>query len=811
MMRITYLFLLSILLLPSVLFAQLDDLKNLSPDELKKKAAEMGFTEEDYLKFQQSRQQQPQQMPVIKGTVDTAGYKQGPQLVTPPLQRSASDYFISSFKGRAGADSLPAFGYNIFTYAPTTFEPSVNIPAPKTYVVGPGDEIVISLWGATQLVHRLTVAKDGTIYIPDVGLVNVNGLTIKDLRARLFDRLSKVYSSLNVDVKGTGGTNLEVSTGRLRSVKVYVLGEISKPGGYTLPSLSTAFTVLYYSGGPTLNGSLRSVKVLRDGRTISEIDIYNYLLKGDKSFDINLEDGDIIFVPPAGKRVAAIGSVLRPAIYEIKSDETLKDLIRYSGGLTFNTYFQRVHFERVVPFEQRDQYKESLLSLDVNFNSINALKNSNYKLEDGDVVSLLSINTRPENRIEITGSVRKPGAYEWSGPGMTVRDLILKADSLFPETFMDEALLIRTLPSEKKEIISFNLKKAMEGDSEENQELQNRDEVKIFTIENFHPTRTVEILGEVKKPGKYIRMENMTIPDLIVLAGGLTEKAHLENIEVSRLDTLSSDSYYKTFTIDLPDNYWEVGAQPNFILHDYDRVFVKIDTAMNFENKVITLSGEVQFPGAYSLIRRGERLSDLIKRADGFKNGAYLQGIYVNRFNSLFEKTQQSVFPDTLRETLYGKPIFNKKVFADFSNRIPVDWRDVEDDYHSISNIVLEPGDQVVVPKDPHIVYVMGEVGMPSNVPYKKGAGLSYYIENAGGYSSTAATGKEVVMLPNGKKWTTSGWFFIPDPPILSGTTIFVPTLLEQKTDSWPIIRDVITVVSTSAIVILTVINLTKK
>jgi protein involved in polysaccharide export with SLBB domain len=779
----------------------------MSPDELKKKAAEMGYSEEDYLKFQQLKQQTSE----VKEKVDTSGFSKTPQNVIPPAPKSPGEFIVPAFQGREKADTLPAFGYNIFTYSPTTFEPSVNIPAPKNYVVGPGDEIVISLWGATQMVHKLTVAKDGSIYIPDVGLVPVNGLTLKDLKIRLYDRLSKVYSSLAVDVKSQGGTSLDVSTGRLRSVKVYVLGEINKPGGYTLPSLSTAFTVLYYSGGPTLNGSLRTVKILRDGRTVSEIDVYNYLLKGDKSFDINLEDGDIIFVPPAGKRVAAAGSILRPAIYELKNDETLRDLIKFSGSLTFNTYYQRVHVERIVPFEQREKYKENVLSLDVNFNSISFLVNSTYKLEDGDVISFIAINKRPENRINLSGNVRKPGTYELLGPNMTIRDLVQKADNFFPDTFTDEAVIIRTLPSEKKESISFNLKKAMEGDPSDNLVLQNRDSVIIFNIENFHPTRRVEILGEVKNPGSFSRFENMTVTDLIILAGGLTEKAITENIGISRLDSTSGDSYYKEYSIDLPPNYWDVSPQQNFILKDYDRVFVKSDTAKNFDNKVVTLVGEVQFPGSYSLIKRGERLSDLIKRAGGFKTGAYKEGIYINRYNNLFEKSEMSVYSDTVGVNLFNRPLFNKTILKEFSNRIPVNWEEVEEDHNSISNVILQPGDVVNVRKDAGIVYVIGEVGLPSNVPYKEGAGLSYYIKNAGGYSNTAAEGKEVVIYPNGKKWASSGWFFIPDPPIISGTTIFVPTYLEQKTDVWPIIRDVITVISTTVIVLLTVYTLTKK
>jgi len=794
--------------LPAVLFAQLDQLKNLSPDELKKKALEMGYTEEDFLKYQQVKHPTPT---VVTGKSDSVETERLPQIVSPPVPKAPQEFLLTAFQGREFAETLPAFGYNIFTYVPSTFQPPVNIPAPKSYMVGPGDEIIISLWGATQMVNKLVVANDGSIYIPDVGLVNVSGLTLKELKSRLFERLSKVYASLNIDVKGQGGTSLEVSTGKLRSVKVYCLGEITKPGGYTLPALSTSFTALYYSGGPTLNGSLRNVKILRNGKTVTEIDFYDYILRGDKTTDVNLEDGDILFIPPAGKRVAASGSVLRPAIYEIKNNETLGDLLNFSGGITFNGYFQRVHLERIVPFDQRDQHKGNILSLDVNFNTINSLRNSNYKLEDGDVVNILSIDRRPENRIAVSGDVQKPGTYELSGPEMTVRDLIQKADGIFPDAFMDEAILFRILPSRKKEVLSFNLKKALDGDPENNYVLQNLDEVKIFNNESFHTTRFVEILGEVKKPGKYIRYENMNLTDLIVLAGGVTERAFTNNIEISRLDTNSSDVYYKTFSINLPKNYWNASSKENFTLNDYDRVFIKSDTVLNFENKVVNVQGEVRFPGSYSLLKNGERLSDLIDRAEGFKNSAYKEGIYVNRYNSLFEKTEQSVGLDSSKENFYNKPVFNKKTFADFSNRIPVNWAEVEKNSNAISNIILQPGDEIVVPKDPQIIYVLGEVGVPSNVPYKKGGSLSYYIENAGGYATNAAKGKEIVILPNGKKWSTSGWFFIPDPPITSGSTIFIPTFFEEKTDSWPVIRDVFTVISTTTIVILTVINLTKK
>ena len=356
-------------------------------------------------------------------------------VIVPPVNKPLESYYVPAFSGRAHADSLPAFGYNIFSTSPTAFETSLNVPVPANYVVGPGDEIIITMWGETQLERTLTVSKEGNIYIPDAGLINVNGLSIQGLRQKLFNILSKTYSSLNASANGEARTNLDVATGTLRTVKIYVLGEVSKPGGYTLPSLSTSFTALYYSGGPTLNGSLRNVKILRNGETISVIDLYDYLTKGDKSTDVNLEDGDIIFVPPVGKRVALAGQVFRPAVYELKQGDMLKDLIAYAGGLDFNAYFGRVHIERVIPFDQRNEFTNNIMDIDLNFPTVDDLRNSNYSLEDGDVVNILRINNKPENRVTIKGSVRKPGVYELSSNIMTVRDLIYKADSLAPDAF----------------------------------------------------------------------------------------------------------------------------------------------------------------------------------------------------------------------------------------------------------------------------------------------------------------------------------------------------------------------------------------
>ena len=781
----------------------------MTEEQIKQKAAAMGYTIEDYLMLQQSEQQQTDNFNLLRqrAGIDTT-------VISPEQIQLKPDftYAVPAFVERDSLfQNVPAFGYNIFNYSSTTFQPSVNIPAPINYVIGPGDEVVISLWGETQLVQRLAVAPDGSIYIPDAGLVYVNGLTLSELKVKLFTILSKSYSSLDVSANGSGKTHLDVTTGKLRSVKVFVLGEVKKPGGYTFPALSTSFTALYFSGGPNLNGSLRNVQVIRNGKVVSTIDIYNYLIMGDQSSDIRLEDEDIIFVPPVGERVAILGKIFRPAIYELKNGNELKDLLKYAGGVNFNTYYQSVHIERIIPFDQRKDYQNNILSIDLNFNTINDFKNSNYKLSDGDIVDIKGISDLPQNRVTILGDVKKPGAYQFN-ENMTVRDLIIKADTLFPTAFFENALLIRTGPNLIQSILNFNVRKALQGDTANNIFLANRDTVRIFKDSLFTSQKYVEIFGPVRKPGKFKSYDGMTIPDLIILAGGLTDSATTKNIEVTRLDTKDELKYSQKFTFNLPNEFWVTDKNQDFKLQDFDKVFIQIDPLKRFA-KNIYINGQVKYPGAYSILYNNEKVTDFITRSGGFNSTAYKEGIYVYRKNPIFSEieTDTTGLPDSVKAKLLTSAIYNRAgILKRFSERIPILWPDIQKDTNSIYNLVLQPGDSLVVPNNLNEIYVMGAVGIPSTVPYKKGANLSYYIKQAGGYAENASDGDEIVIQPNGKKWEQSGWFFIPDEDILSGTTIIVPSKIQTYGDAWTTIRDIVTITSSAAVLILTLKNLNK-
>ena len=802
MKKIPYFLFFMSLLSVAISVAQTNPYGNLTPEQIQQKAAAMGYNIDT---TQVKLLERGQHVPNV--TLPSSALPVRQKTVVPPPPRPDSLYFVPQFSSRPDAGRLPAFGYNVFTYSPTTFQPSLNVPTPVNYVIGPGDEIIISLWGETQLVQDLVVSKNGDVYIPNVGLVGVNGLTMSQLRTRLYDRLSKVYSSLRPGTEGIARTYLNVSTGQLRSVKIYVLGEVAKPGGYTLPALSSAFTALYYAGGPTIDGTLRDVRVIRNGSVVADIDLYDYLLKGDQSKDVHLNDGDIVFVPPVGERVAVTGSVFRPGIYELKKGETLGDVLKYAGGLTFDSYYRTIHINRVIPFSQRAEYENNILNIDLSFATAQSLEQSSYPMDNGDVVRIDTVNDLPQNRVVIAGDIREPGVYEVTGPGMTVKDLVMKADSLMPGAFAGKATLIRTLPSQKQEILSFNLARAMKGDPADNLVLENRDSVHVFSEADFLPTRTVTIAGQVRNPGTYTRLRDMTLTDLIIDAGGLTDSATTKNIEITRMDTINSNIFATKFTVNLPDKYWNVRREDDFMLGDYDRVLVKADSSTKFP-LTVAVSGEVAFPGTYTILYRGERLASFITRAGGLRTSAYTEGMYLVRKNPQLNILKAVSIPDTAFLGIYqGQPIIDRSQFnEEFGNRIPIQWSDIENDTSSIYNLQLMPGDSLVVPTDPGTITVAGDVGLPSTVPYKKGAGLGYYIKQAGGYTTTSGNGKEIVLLPNGQKWYPSGWFFVPNPKILAGSIIYVPSEVRAPSANiWPTIRDIITVVSSTAVLILTI------
>lgn len=696
------------------------------------------------------------------GSADSAA--RTPATPPPPATRE-----LPGFKGRRGIDgSIAPYGYEIFQYPLTTFLPSITVATPPSYGLGAGDEIIISTWGETQLDHRLEVNREGNIYVPDVGPVVAQGLTIAQFRERLLRRMAGVYSGLSGG-PGRARTFLDVSLGKLKTIQVFVLGEVQKPGGYALSSMSGILHALYLAGGPSVEGTLRNIQLLRRGETAHTADLYGFILRGDRTGDMSLQDGDIVFVPPALKRAAIVGQVLRPAIYEVRQGETLGHLVAHAGGPRFDAYADRVHLERIVPFHQRAQYDRDILDLDIDFKGVEELLRSPAALENGDIITVYKISSLYENQVSIWGNVNKPGPFEFRS-GMRIADLIRAADSLRLSTFAERATLFRALKNLRKEVIGFNARLALEGDERHNLLLQNEDSIVVYSDSQFFPRQLVSVNGAVRKPGSYPRHEKMTVADLVVMAGGLSEGATRTGWELSRLDTSDVATYTKLIKVDGDQEYWRNDGGKGILLEDYDVLTVPFDPRFSTQ-KFVMVSGYVMYPGMYSIRFEGERIADVFKRAGGLRPGAYLDGSrLIRKFNN--------------------------------AGLVPLDFRRALEDETSRDNVVVYDGDSINVAYAEDVIYVNGEVYFPSSVLYKEGAGLSYYIEQAGGYKEEAETGNTVVFLPGGKKWE--------DGDILPGSTIMVPRELDKPDTTLPIIRDLTTILASLAAITVALIQVSR-
>lgn len=760
-------------------------LKTMTPDEIDRKLKELGITREEALRQAKNLNISIEEflsLPV-ESTVESMQSSPSSQVLrATQVSQSTRDsshtptmLVIPGLSNRKGVDSLQPFGYALFQLPASTFEPVLNIASPPSYILGPGDEIVVTVWGETKLNYQLQINREGNVIIPDVGPVNASGSTIEEFKKRLLQRMAAIYSGLD-SRSGQPNTFLDVSLGKLRTLQVFVLGEVVKPGGYAISSFATAFHALYIAGGPTVNGTLRYVRVMRKGTSLPPIDVYDYILRGDNSKDIRLQDGDIVFVGQAGRRVALIGSVIRPAIYELRENESLSDLLDLAGGLRFDTYINRVHIERVVPFRERSKYTKDVVDIDLRFSSLSELRSSKELLEDGDVVTFFRISDLVQNRVSISGNVKKPGVFELK-PNMRISDLILAADSLTRSTFSERGTLFRLLPNLRREIMAFNPRRALEGDPEHNLALQNEDSIVVYEESRFFPQHSVTIGGAVRNPGTYTRSEKMTVADLVVLAGGLLESASKQGWTISRIDTSQLGTYSTIHTINVGNDYWNATDGQAFTLEDFDFVFIPTDLRYT-PNKLVTITGYVMNPGVYAIQYEGERLSELVKRAGGIRPGAYLEA------SKFFRKLNNT-------------------------GRIPLDFQAAMRNPYALDNVVLSEGDSVHVAFHDDVVYVSGEVFSSSAILYKRGENVEYYIRQAGGLKEEADEDRIVAFLPSGKKWE-GGWFFIADPELPPGSSVIVPKQIQREDKTLPLLRDLATILASLAAITVATVQISK-
>lgn len=682
---------------------------------------------------------------------------------------------VPGFIGRPGAEDLNAFGYHVFQLPPATFEPVQNIATPPSYVLGPGDEVTLTVWGETRLNITLTVNRDGNVLIPDAGPVYVTGQTVSQLRNRLLQRLTNVYSSLKNGAPDAT-TFLDVSLARLRTLQVFVLGEVVRPGAYAISSMGTVLHALYQAGGSTVGGTLRDIRVVRDGKVAAMTDLYDYLIRGSRAAEHRLQDGDVIFVPFAARRAAIAGPVLRPAIYELRKGETLAQLIEFAGGLRFDAFTERVHVQRYVPFQQRQDFEREVLDLDLNFNTAEELLASPFQLEDGDVLTLARSGDLPQNLVIVRGAVRHPGRFAWS-QGLRIRDIIVAADSLDRAAFVERGTIYRLLPNLRREVFRFNPRRALEGIVTDNVLLRNEDIVEFYSESQFFPERVVTIAGEVRRPGAYPRHEGMTVADLVVMAGGLNEVAAREMWELSRIESTEVGRFTSGRKLRAADKYWIEGETAQILLNDLDHLVVPSEPRIGAQ-QMIKVTGMVMYPGEYALQFQGERISSVVSRAGGVKAGAYLDGARLVR------------------------------VWRN-AGMVPINFKDAIDRPGSFSDIELHAGDSIFVAQKDEVVYVRGEVYAPAAVLHKQGASLEYYLAQAGGATQEAESDDVYVTLPNGTRWQ-EGWWFLPDPEILPGSTVYMPRRIEREDKTLPLVRDTAAILASLAALAVAIIQVTK-
>jgi protein involved in polysaccharide export with SLBB domain len=627
------------------------------------------------------------------------------------------------------------YGRNVFNSRNLTFAPSQNLATPANYKLGPGDEVIIDIWGTNQTTIRQTISPDGYINISDIGPVSLSGQTISEVENYLRQKLNKIYSGINGE---DPTSDIKVTLGQIRTIQINVMGEVAVPGTYSLSSFSTVFHALYRAGGIGRLGSLRNIYLMRNGRKVATFDVYDFLLKGKSLDDIRLQEGDVVMVPPYDMLVDISGNVKRPMYYEMKNGETVKNLIDYAGYFTGDAYTRNVRMVR----QNGKEYQVYTID-DIDY--------SVFKLMDGDVVTVSAMLDRFENRVEVKGAVYRPGVYQFSGKLNTVRQLVEKADGLMAEAFTNRAVLHRQHEDLTREIIPVDIRGVLDG-SQPDIALMRNDVLYIPSIHDLEDLGSLTIHGEVARPGTYAFAENTTLEDLIIQAGGLLESASTVRVDISRRvkdskSTKATSVIGETYSFSLKDGF-VIDGTPGFVLQPYDQIMVRRSPGYQAQINV-TVGGEVEFGGTYSLTQRVERLSDLVKKAGGLTDFAYAKGARLTRVINAEERRRMN---DVLRMSNLGQDSIDvKRLDLGSVYYVGIDLEKAVANPGSDDDIVLREGDHLTVPTYNNTVRISGAVMYPNTVSFSSGKKLKYYVNEAGGYGDRAKKSRAYVIFMNGQ------------------------------------------------------------
>jgi protein involved in polysaccharide export with SLBB domain len=690
-------------------------------------------------------------------------------------------------------DTLNAlvFGSELFDNPTLNFEPNLKLATPMNYILGPGDELQISVYGVQEFNASIPVTVEGKVNIQYVGQIPVSGMTIEAATNKIKGAMGNVYSTVR-----SGQSQVGVSLTRIRTIKVTLIGA-KQPGNYSISSLATVYNALFLGGGPGKNGSYRNIELLRNNKVYKYVDIYQFLVNGDQSANVGLKDNDVIRIPAYKQRVTVEGQVKRPGIFEMKAGETFTDLLVFASGFNELAYTASVNVLQKTgkEFKIKD-IKES--------------EYGSYRPLSGDVFRVSKILNRFENRIKIEGAVSRPDTYSFY-EGMRISDLLAQADGLTEDAYTDRATIVRLKSDLTTEAVNVNLTKVLAGDSAADIALQREDIVTVYSILNFVEEFKITIDGEIKKPGVYDYQDNLTLNDLLVQAGGLTGSAS-KRVEVARMiksDEIDNENPNRVqlFNLEItPDNNEQI---KNFTLEPFDVINIR-RMAVYEKPEMVTISGAVNYTGKYVLASKKEKIFDVIQRAGGLTAVANLDGVKIKRpiQAKQIEELENVNLNLGKKDSIQNK--LTKKLKEDLKYAtIPVDWREIVKDPTDKTNVTLFPGDEIEVSIYNESVKVTGNVLLTSEIPYSRGKGFGYYLDAVGGTDAKGWKKKAYIIYPNGKAAVSSTFLFIRSyPKVLPGSQIVVPEKPEVKKMSTGELVSIASVLASLAGVVIAIISL---
>ncbi|XOV92295.1 MAG: SLBB domain-containing protein [Bacteroidota bacterium] len=689
---------------------------------------------------------------------------------------------------------LPIFGMSFFENENLTFEPSLSIATPKDYMIGPGDQIIIDVWGASEQTYQLDVSPEGNIRIPSLGPIYLNGLTVEQADSRIKSRLKSIYSTLG------NNTFAQISLGQIRTISVNVIGEVKRPGTYSMSSFGTAFNALYYAGGPTETGSLRDIQVFRGGKRINTLDAYNFLIYGEGQ-NIMLQDNDVVLVRPFQNRVGIDGEVKRPAYYEMKDGESLEKAIGFAGGFSSDAYRGSISLRRNLSNKKALQ-------------TVSTLDFAQFTLQGGDFIEVGKITNQFSNRVRIEGAVNHSGEFELK-EDMMLSDLLSLAEGFRGDAFMGRGVIIRQNKDFTLSSIAFSPTELTNGSYD--LQLQNGDQVKIQSIFDLKEAYNVTVQGEVQKPGSYPFVKGMTVENLIYLANGFKESAARSSVEVARRvreDIGDEDISSEVFTFPIDQSLSISDQASDFELQPFDLVVIR-KSPFYEKQTMIEIEGEVKFPGKYALKKKDERISDVLFRAGNLTAYAYPKGATLIRRTEYYVTDEEGGDEAARIRRQELQELFERDTVIDNTQQafktqesIGIQLEEILKNHGSRYDLILKEGDVISIPRELQTVRVRGEVLYPSTVRYDNSLSFKQIISQAGGFSDQAKKGKAYVVYANGSAERTRKFLWFKDyPRVEPGAEIIIPEKTERRKLS-P--GEIISITSGIGTIALIINNLTK-